>query len=444
MSLDDLTCTCALSPRCAHVGAVCLTAPNSPAEADRGEHADAASAPQIMQVGAPAPTTKRVDTELVGRVLDELTMVLRHGMTDLPLHHVMALAASLQQVRAARLHRLDRALTGVVTAATELREGRPVNRSSVTRSVAESLLTCHLLLRGAPDAVGTGRRIYGDLGSAMMLPIGAEPVLTDSGFAGASVQLHGPEGIYTLGRTPPGGRPDVPRIWHGPAGIGDIRSSLSELARRRILVSAGTVSEDGRLGSGREVRAALGGKVDLDTVRTAVPERVLTGHVVSASRKVLTLDSGSAAFSRAARACGVDGVVNRLREDTITEVSLVVNAGEIVAVWFTDGVVYPGLDRVRGEETVDDGPDSDDAPVAPLAEKVVPTPAGRLFEWLELLVFGGARSLDTASRIRDAAWCERNGAPLAGELLRNLTVDVHRVLPLWVYRSRNAVELSSR
>jgi hypothetical protein len=438
VTLSTLTCSCLLSPRCAHVGAVCLTVPegisvraaDSPPQAgpDQGTVADPAS---------PVRSVK-VDTELVSRVRDQLGEVLRHGLTDLPLHCATSLSASLQQVRVSRLHRLERALTGVVTALADLREGRPVNRAAVTASVTGSLLTCHLLLRGDPSAVGTARRVYGELGSATLVPIGAEPVLTASGFAGASVILAGPEEIYTLGRTPPGVRADVPRIWHGPAGIGDIRASLARLARHKVLISGGTVSVDGRLGSGKSVRAALGADLTRDDVLAAAGW-VVTGTVISASRKGIDLNSGSARFSRAARSCGVDGLIARLRsqyEGRQEPVTVVIRDGEAVAVWFDDEVVYPGLDRIRGFEVVDDGPTSDDDPVEPLADGTVPTPAGRLSEWLELLVFGGAGVLGRPSRMQDAAWCEHNGAPLAAHLLRDLTCDVGTVLPLVVYGER--------
>lgn len=445
VTLADLTCTCLLSPWCAHVGAVCLAVP-----ADAADSSDAAGSTGMEpQAEAPAASVEldRETREVVDVVTAGLAEVLRYGLTDLPLHHATALEASLQQVRVARLHRLERALTGVVTAVNELREGRPVNRAAVTDSVAGALLTCHLLQRGHPDAVGTARRVYGDLGSATLVPVGAEPVLTASGFAGASVILAGlvpvPGSRYTLGRTPPGVRADIPRIWHGPAGIGDVRASLSELARRTLLVSGATVSEDGRLGSGKAVRAALGAPVTAGDAReaaTSMPETVLTGTVLSASRKGVELDcagaTGAARFSRAARSCGVDGLVSRLRSCLGDTVTVVVSDGDAVAVWFGDEVVYPGLDRVRGAGNIDEdaeGPVSDDSPVAPLADPTLPSPAGRITEWLELLVFGGQRVLDSASRQRDAAWCERNGAPLAGELLRGMTTDTATVLPLVVY-----------
>ncbi len=473
VTLADLTCTCLLSPRCAHVGAVCLTVTS-----DGSDGSDGSDRPDTSDTGrpvepasSPASATREVvldrdAVELVDVVTDGLAEVLRYGLTDLPLHHAVALEASLQRVRVARLHRLERALTGVVAAATDLREGRPVNRASVTDSVTGVLLTCHLLRRGDADAVGTARRVYGDLGSATLVPVGAEPVVTASGFAGASVILAGqvPEAgsRYTLGRTPPGDRADVPRIWHGPAGIGDVRASLSELARHKVLVSGATVSADGRLGSGKAVRAALGAPLTVDDVREAVSgpsETVptvltvptvptgLTGTVLSVSRKGVELDcdgmAGSARFSRAARACGVDGLVTKLQgaQESATPVTVVTSSGEAVAVWFGDEVIYPGLDRVKGQGVPDGAPVADDAPVAPLAVPAGPTPAGRITEWLELLVFGGRRVLDSATRQRDAAWCERNGAPLAGELLRGLTAESvtdsstgpASVLPLVVY-----------
>lgn len=464
VTLADLTCTCLLSPRCAHVGAVCLTVPqDAPVQVadavpagtvtrDAPGAPGAPGTPVLSTAGEDAPGAGRpvrVDTTLVTGVRDLLGEVLRHGLTDLPLACAVSLEAALQQVRVARLHRLERALTGVVTAATALRDGHAVNRADVTVSVTGALLTCHLLLRGDPAAVGTARRVYGDLGSAVLVPVGARPVLTASGFAGASVLLAGPEGIYTLGRTPPGGRADVPRIWHGPAGIGDIRASLKELTRHKVLVSGATVSTDGRLGSGRSVRAVLGTTVALDDVRAVLSgasepaPTVLTGVVRSASRKGVDLDCPSgierAVFSRASRACGVDGLVDRLRglcgdgDAVATAVTVVVAEGEAVAVWFGEEVVVPGLDRVTGPEIPDKGPDSDDTPVAPLAAPAVPTPAGRLADRLELLVFGGARVLDGPALSRDAAWCERNGAPLAGELLRGLTAEIDRVLPAVVY-----------
>lgn len=427
--LDGLHCTCLLSPRCAHVAAVCLALGHAPEPA-----LEPAAAPEAATEAATpeVPTTGAVtDTALLEAVLQRMTTVVRHGLYGLPLKDVTALSAILQR---ARLHRLERYLTGVVTAVSELREGRPVNRADVTNAVAGVLMTTHLLMRnpGDPAAVGTARRVYHDLGSATLTPVGACPVITSSGFAGASVVLAGQVGgisrVLTLGRTPPGGADRVAQVWNSPVGLGDLRGSLSELSRNKVYIGSGTATEDGRLGSGKGVRAALGRPVTAPDAAACADGKDVEcrrGPVQDVGRRGVTVDGGEFAFSTVSRVCGVDGLIGRLHQAQLSgaEVQVVARNSEVVAVWLDDAVHYPGLDDPEDNMSAGRaGPLRDVDVVPPLVDSREATPAHRVREWLENVVFSGTSVLRPGGGAvqLDAAWCGRNGAPLAAKLLREL------------------------
>ena len=465
----DVTCSCLLSPKCAHVGAVAVAAPvdDKPEEAPEPEPAEADgetdSSDDSTKNGKSSPTDLDRRRELARGALRLVDAVLERGIGALSIADHAEGLALLQAARAASLPRLEKALTGVVGASRSMRTLSPPGRDDLARRVGSLAVAAHELAAfpESRSAVGEARRTYSALdgrGTGTFVPIAAEPVVAGSGFAGVVVTFSdGRSDVLQLAHTPPGDASDVPAAWHGRAALGDLHCSHAELARHRLLISGGRTSGDGRLGRGRGVRAGLGAAVTPEDLRGIDGYRVLTGTVAAADRSRFTLvetepdgavdatpDTAPGprhdlSFSVDARRAGLVGVVEWMRaQETLTAVAGA-DDGVVVRMWGDDGAqIFPGLDRPPSTGA----PGSGAATTPNERDLVAPAPGvgGLLADWLEMAVTGGAAALRTRERrvAADAVRIDDLAAPVAAELLRGLNEkpDSTAVARIHVYLRR--------
>lgn len=259
-----VTCTCLLAPRCFHLLAVTsildlagdADATSDPAPA-RDEPADA-PAPSSVQL---EPEQRRAASE-AWRTAAEL---LEAGALGAGQTLQAELLRSVHSCRATGLVRLANAGIRVVLDVRDLRADRPeFSLPVLTRDLADLLETAWSL-GGAgtvdPSAVpatrlGVARRRYSPVGSLRLHGLLTEPVIAGSGYAGVVTYLVDASGrVWTVSAVEPGDPSRVVASYDASAAIGGATLSHRLLGREGLFVQDGTGSADGRLGSGKGVRA---------------------------------------------------------------------------------------------------------------------------------------------------------------------------------------------
>jgi hypothetical protein len=264
-SLDQVTCSCLLSPRCLHVAAVLLRLPLADAPVDTGppsaplpvEHdtvrldaAQRAAADQAWQAGAAL-----LDAGAQGAGLVQIAELLR----------------AVHSCRVAGLPRLSAAGLRVAQQLRDLHAQRPEFRlGGLSWDVHQLLATAHAL-RSAGDAVdvrwlGEARRGYADVGSLRLTGVFSEPIVSTAGYAGVVTYLADQSGVlWTVGDVAPG---DVERCllaYVSPVPVAQLALSHRALSRAGMYVQRATAAANRRLGAGRAVSTASADGVDWST-----------------------------------------------------------------------------------------------------------------------------------------------------------------------------------
>ncbi len=178
-----------------------------------------------------------------------------------------AQAELLRSIHACRnegLHRLAAAETRALRSIRELRADLPeFALAALTADLREALAVAYALAGGADDPalLGTARREYVPIGSLRLSGVHTEAVVARSGHAGAITYLADEGGaLYTRADVLPGDADRAAAAYGAPVRLGDALLPHRELARCVLLVEAGTASADGRLGTGKRVRAVSAGE----------------------------------------------------------------------------------------------------------------------------------------------------------------------------------------
>lgn len=252
-----VACSCLLSPRCLHVGAVVHAL--EPTEADDAIAADGArELPVEAAATAPAgfaPAQARA-AEHAFAILAE---VLAAGAAATGAFAQAELLRAIHGCRDAGLYRLAAAQTRVLRSIRELRADRPeFSLAVLAADLRDALAVAHAIGRGelAPALVGSARRDYEAAGSLRLRGLFTEAIVARSGHAGAVTYLIDDSGaIYTRADVAPGDAGRAAGAYDAAAGIGDAVLPHRELGRCGLFVSDATASADGRLGAGQRVRA---------------------------------------------------------------------------------------------------------------------------------------------------------------------------------------------
>ncbi|MCK1797070.1 hypothetical protein MTQ01_13790 [Streptomyces sp. XM4193] len=301
-SVDDITCGCLLAPACVHRAAAASAAPVpdpapepdsaperdpalEPAPAPTSEPASEAApatgpesgpdaaltADPIAPASVPAPGGAAPPTdeeratpaqcEAAAGLWSAAAAVLESGVDGAG---AVAQAALLRAAHTARLRQLPRGASAALAVVTLLRAARAGDASyrtvDLVTALAELLGTAHRVgtARGPELAAvrGRARWPYSPDGSLRLYGLFTEPVVTDTGHAGARTWTAASDGrLYTVGDVATGGASRATGVANRAVRLGDTALSHRELGRAGLLVSGATVSPDGRLGAGKGVRA---------------------------------------------------------------------------------------------------------------------------------------------------------------------------------------------
>ncbi|MFF1421762.1 hypothetical protein [Streptomyces sp. NPDC058280] len=254
---DDAVCGCLLAPACLHRAAVLSSAPlaveqedEREAEAEEpGEPSGADESPAPVASGLPTPAQSLA----LGALRDAVTAVLVAGVSGSGAVHRAELLHAAHSARLAGLHRPAATAVRIARQLGEARSDDPGFRLSDLSAGLAELLD---LVRRPAEALSPARRAYRPEGPLRLYGLFTEPVVTASGYAGATAYALAPDHtLRTLSDVAPGG-PDRALQASGTPVPGGCALPLRELGDGGgVVLTAPTISPDGRIGGGGQVRS---------------------------------------------------------------------------------------------------------------------------------------------------------------------------------------------
>ncbi|MFH8391407.1 hypothetical protein [Streptomyces sp. NPDC018036] len=161
--------------------------------------------------------------------------------------------------RLAGLHRAEAAALRVVRGLRGARARHDGHRlADLVAQIRELLLTTALLGAAVPEPalIGTARRAYRPGGSLRVHGVCREPVISATGYGGVVTHVVSEDGRwFSVADVKPGGPARAQGAATATVALGSGNLDHAQLSRGGLLVSGATVSSDGRLGSGKGVRA---------------------------------------------------------------------------------------------------------------------------------------------------------------------------------------------
>ncbi len=250
-AVEQLTCTCLLSPRCFHLLACLTHLEIAIVEAVPVEEEEAAE-------GSLFETDEKQQHAARGLV-DSVALLLRVGVANAGVVVQSGLLRAVHQCRAEGLHRLAGLGLRVVAGTSEFRTRAPASDpAQLAEDVADALETSrHVFSQKAVPRfwIGTARRQQMPIRPRKLHGLFAEPIITRSGFAGAAVYFLGEdEQIYTVSDVRPGDAQHARDAYLGGIEIGPLIQPAKQLARGQYLGTDLTASLDGRLGRGKGIK----------------------------------------------------------------------------------------------------------------------------------------------------------------------------------------------
>ncbi|HET7489619.1 MAG TPA: SWIM zinc finger family protein [Acidimicrobiales bacterium] len=457
---DQITCSCLLAPACLHVAAVLRTLPldtdeptSAVEEASREvEKAATASIRLTPQQIAAAESTAR-----------GMAHLLSVGATNAGLLIEAELLRAAQTCRSSSMARPAAAVLRTVRRIRDLHADRSeFSVGALIGDVADASTAVHEMLRSPnlvdPEVIGRARLAYESVGGLILTGLCSEPVVSAAGFAGVVTYLISTDGrIWTVPAVMPGDVADVAASYLGPARIGDVALAHRELGRAGLNVSGATASQDGRLGSGKGVKAATrlgsGWEEPVVASRFTVPLAdqlaelsigellFVRGSVVGADRTALVITAevdgrplritspvehddlpGYANLRLLASARGLEvAVIGRMDSATPRTVRGIALTGDDLALppsW--RGTVNLGLDTLQRAQV----PAAGDRPAnVALPSTATTSPIEPLVRRLERGVLAGRAAcgpLAAAGLSEDASRLRRVNMPAAAQLLSSL------------------------
>lgn len=270
---DHARCTCLLAPRCLHRAAVLSACPVADAAATASASASASTESPTSQAPdspstptpTPSPDTSPTTQLTSGQVSAAASLwsaaaaVLAAGIPAAGAVPQAELLRAAHTARLAGLHRAEAAALRVVSGLREARADQAEHRlTDLTAALRDLLLTAALLAVADPDSalIGIARRPYEPGGALRVHGVCREPIISATGYAGVVTHLIGDDGRwYSAADVKPGGPSRARAAATAPVTIGAATLDHAQLARGGLLINGATVSADGRLGSGKEVRA---------------------------------------------------------------------------------------------------------------------------------------------------------------------------------------------
>lgn len=261
-ALDQVECTCLLSPKCFHLLACLTQLPTAtPSDHTAGDGTDVGE----EDAGESAShTARRVAVSRPMRNAAEeswkaVQSVLQAGGRACGTLIQATLLRASHDCRTAGLPSLANQLLRIVEGIRRVRAMSDNADSETLRRDVLAALETASELRGNDRVpiwvAGITRRIFEPADCSKLAGWFAEPVLTRSGYAGICVYfLDDDHNVYHLSEVKPSDASLVANLYRGGITLGSLTLSGRELCRQRLHVLKPTISLDGRLGRGQAAR----------------------------------------------------------------------------------------------------------------------------------------------------------------------------------------------
>ncbi len=250
---EQVACSCLLSPRCLHVLSVVTRLPlaeGASPEAPAAEVPVSASVSLTEEQRAAAARLFAVACATLAAGADAVGAVLQAD-----------LLRAVHACRASGLHRGAAAGIRVVRRVDALHERRPDFRLADLAADLHDLVATAAAL-GAPEVeghwIGVARRTYAPIEGLRLHGLFCEPIVGNS--AGVVTWLVAADGrLFRLGDVRPGRATRAAAAYDLGVDFGGVTTAHRALCRAGLFVQQATASPDGRLGGGKEARAASAG-----------------------------------------------------------------------------------------------------------------------------------------------------------------------------------------
>lgn len=268
-ALDQVSCTCLLTPNCFHVMA-CLTVLETHTEGEVSSEAEAELDARVI-ANEPAHEMISEKQRQTAQILEtSIAKVLQVGIANAGVTLQAGLQRSVYQCRAVGLHKAASLGIRVMTGITQFRSRSPqADPPQLIDDVTELLETSYHLSRSPnPELywIGTARREQFPVRLKRLYGLFAEPVVSRSGHAGAIAWFLGEDGnYYSASDVRPGDVQLARDAYRGGIEIGPLVQPGRQLARGLYVGSEMTASTDGRLGRGKKVKLVHQGESSWDT-----------------------------------------------------------------------------------------------------------------------------------------------------------------------------------
>ncbi|QDT89866.1 hypothetical protein [Gimesia algae] len=258
-TMEQVVCSCLLAPNCFHIAA-CLTSldvvlPDASAEPVSAKSTEPSEEQGEVVEMELSPRHWRAASEFARA----LTGILETGVSNTGVLLHSQLLRSVHQCRAEGLHRAAATGLRIMTGTLEFRKRSPESDPlQLALDLADALETTRRLQNEnsvAPYWVGSSRRTQFPVDPGKLQGLLAEPVLTRSGYAGATVVLLGGDGrFYSVGEVRPGDEQLARDAYRGGVEMGSLIQPAHKLARNLYVGTDLTASLQGRLGRGKKVK----------------------------------------------------------------------------------------------------------------------------------------------------------------------------------------------
>jgi hypothetical protein len=258
VQLEQLGCTCLLSPRCFHVLACLTRLEVTIVDSVAAEGTDAVE-PPVPDEGEDLVESQEKQRRSALELVQSVAQLLQVGVANAGVVVQSGLLRAVHQCRADGLHRLAALGLRVVAGTSEFRaRATTSDPAQLAEDVADLLETSqHVLSQGAIASfwIGTARRKQMPVRPRKLHGIFAEPIITRSGFSGAAAYFLGEDNrVYSASDVRPGDAERARDAYRGGIEIGDMVQPAKQLARGLYLGADLTASQDGRLGRGKGIK----------------------------------------------------------------------------------------------------------------------------------------------------------------------------------------------
>lgn len=316
--LEQLRCSCLLAPKCLHVlavasvlGVASLQEPEATATVDCKQQAATAT-------GAATAPLSPGQRQAIGLARKAAERLLATGANAAGTPGRAEVLRAVHAARAEGLFRLATACLALAEQVQALQVGSTAfELPRLCAQLAEVAAVVVQLEREsvAMAWVGQARRAYRDVGHLQLHGLFCESVC-EGGQSGAITWLCDAQGrLYRRADIQPGPAERIRQAYRHGTGLGDSSADHRQLCRSTVLLQGATASEDGRLGAGQGVRAAVVGRSSWTeggaALRFAEPLALQLARAARADGE----DRASGLLFFGAVILGVDGPALLLRAD---------------------------------------------------------------------------------------------------------------------------------